>query len=94
MFNDRECKIGLGLVKHYVMKNGPRYLSRYSEWLRAGRSGDRIPVGGEIFSTRPDRPWVPPSILYNGYRVFTGGKERPVRAVDHSSPSIAVIKKE
>ena len=40
-----------------------------------GRSGDRIPVGGgEIFRTRPDRPWGPPSLLYNWYRVFTGGK--------------------
>ena len=29
---------------------------------------------GEIFHTRPDRPWVPPSLLYNGYRVFPGGK--------------------
>ena len=28
--------------------------------------GDRIPVGGEIFHTRPDRPWGPPSLLYNG----------------------------
>jgi hypothetical protein len=41
--------------------------------LRAGRSGDRIPVG-EIFRTRPDRPWAPPRLLYNGYRVFSGGK--------------------
>ena len=32
------------------------------------------PDGGEIFRTRPDRPWGPPSILYNGYRVFPGGK--------------------
>jgi hypothetical protein len=24
--------------------------------LRAGRSGDRITVGGEIFRTRPDQP--------------------------------------
>jgi hypothetical protein len=29
---------------------------------------------GEIFHTRPDRPWVPPSLLYSGYRVFPGGK--------------------
>ena len=30
--------------------------------------------GGESFRIRPDRPWVPPSILHNGYRVFPGGK--------------------
>jgi hypothetical protein len=29
---------------------------RYSNSLRAGRSGDRSSVGGEIFCTRPDRP--------------------------------------
>jgi hypothetical protein len=29
---------------------------------------------GEIFVTRPDRPWAPPSLLYNGYRVIPGGK--------------------
>jgi hypothetical protein len=33
------------------------------------------PGGGEIFSTRPDRPWGPPSLLYNGYWVIPGGKE-------------------
>jgi len=27
----------------------------------------------DIFCTRPDRPWGPPSLLYNGYRVFPGG---------------------
>jgi hypothetical protein len=30
--------------------------------------------GGEIFRTCPDRPWGPPSLLYNGYRVFPEGK--------------------
>ena len=30
--------------------------------------------GGKIFRTRPDRPWGPPSLLYNGYRVFPEGK--------------------
>ena len=29
---------------------------------------------GEVFRTRPDRPWGPPSLLYNGCRVFIGGK--------------------
>src|SRR5215467_7877592 len=32
------------------------------------------PGWGEIFRTCPDRPWDPPSLLYNGYRVFPGGK--------------------
>ena len=35
------------------------------------------PGGGEIFRTCADRSWVPPSLLYSGYRVFPGGKERP-----------------
>jgi hypothetical protein len=29
---------------------------------------------GRDFSHSPDRPWGPPSLLYNGYRVFPGGK--------------------
>jgi hypothetical protein len=32
------------------------------------------PDGGEIFRTRSDRPWGPPSLLYNGDRIFPGGK--------------------
>ena len=34
---------------------------------------DRVSVGTR-FSARPDRPWDPPSLLYNGYRVFPGGR--------------------
>ena len=48
------------------------------------------PGGGEIFRTYPDRPWGPPSLLYNGYRFFPGGKERPGRDADPSPPSSAV----
>jgi hypothetical protein len=48
------------------------------------------PGGGEFFRTCPDRPWGPLSFLYKGYRVFTGGKERPGRDADLSRPSSAV----
>jgi hypothetical protein len=46
----------------------------------------------EIFRTSPDRPWGPPSLLYNGYRVFHGGKVRPERDADRSPPSSAEVK--
>jgi hypothetical protein len=62
--------------------------------LWAGRSGDRNPVGVEIFRTCPDRPWGPPSLLYHGYRVFPGSKERPGGEANSSPPSNAVVKKE
>jgi hypothetical protein len=52
------------------------------------------PGGGEISRTCPDRPWGPPSLLYNGYRFFTGDKVRPGRAADHTPPSSAVVMEE
>ena len=51
------------------------------------------PGEDEIFS-RLDLPWGPPSLLYNGYQVFSGGKERPGRVADHSPPSSAAVMEE
>jgi hypothetical protein len=60
---------------HTISNNSdPTQPSPCSDSLRAGRSGNRIPVGGEIFRACPDQPWSPPSLLHNGYRVTPGGK--------------------
>jgi hypothetical protein len=61
--------------------------------LQAGRSGDRIPVGAK-FSACPDCPWGPPSLLYNGYQFFPGGKVGPGHAADHSPPFGAEVLEE
>jgi len=42
--------------------------------------------GGKIFCTCPDRPWGPHSLVYNGYRVFPGGKEWLGSDADPSTP--------
>ena len=69
-------------------------LSRYSDWLRTGRSGDRIPVGGEIFAPVQTGPGAHPASCTMGTWSFPGGKERPGRDTDLSHPSSAVVKKE
>jgi len=59
---------------------------------RAGRAGDRILVGGEIFSNRPNRPWAP---LPASYTMGTGsfpGVKRPGRGADHPPPFSAQVK--
>jgi len=56
-----------------------RHVGRHSSVgiaTRCGLDGPGIESrwGSDIFCTRPDQPIVPPSLLYNGYRVFTGDK--------------------
>jgi len=53
------------------------------------KSRVQIPVGSKICRTCPDRPWGPPSLLYNGYWVFPGGKEQLGHDADPSPPSSA-----
>ena len=52
------------------------------------------PSGGEIFRTRPDRPWDPPSLLYNGHRVSFPGVKRPGRGVDYPPHPAPRLKEE
>jgi hypothetical protein len=50
------------------------------------------PCGGEIFCSRLDWPWGPPSLLYNGYWVSFPGVKQLGRGVDHPPPSSAEVK--
>ena len=49
--------------------------------------------GGEIFRNRPDGPWDPPRPLYNGYRVFPGGKAAGAWCWPPTPPSSAEVMK-
>ena len=52
-------------------------------------------VGLDILEKIPcPSPWGESSLLYNGYRVFPGGKERPGSDADPLPPSSAMVKKE
>ena len=70
---------------------GPGQLSRYSDSIRAERSCDQIPVGGEIFRTRTDRPETHPPSYTMGTGSFPG-VERPRRGVDHPPLTSAEVK--
>jgi hypothetical protein len=50
------------------------------------------PDGGKIIRTRPDPPWGPPSLLYNGYWVPFPAVKRLGRGVDHPPLSSAEVK--
>ena len=55
--------------------------------MRTSNSG-----GGEIFCTRPDRPWDPPTLLYNGHHFFSPGEKWLARGVEHVPTYSAEIK--
>ena len=68
---------------------GPGRLSRYSESLRAGRSGDRIPLEAKYSApvqTGPGAHQPHVRVLGSFPRV-----KRPVRAADHP-PSLTTVK--
>jgi hypothetical protein len=66
--------------------------SLYRDWLRAGRSGDRIPVMAEIFRTVQTGPVAHPASCTMDTRSFPGVK-RPWRGADHPLPSNAEFKR-
>jgi hypothetical protein len=84
------CKKSISILYSYLWLNfGPGSVVGIETGY--GLDGSGIdPGGGEIFRTCPHRPWGPPSLLYNGYHVFPGGKERSGSDADPSPTSSAV----
>ena len=93
---DREGRRNESLQEvKYIIQTRTRMgqLSRHGDSLRAGRSGDRIPVGGPLFPY-PFRPAVgttqPPLQRVPG--LFPGGKAAE-RGADHPPTSSAEVRK-
>jgi len=93
----------LQLGQHEISITQKRFFEHLQFWFRGpssvvgvstayGLDGPEIESRwGEIFRTCPYRSWGPPSLLYNGYRVFPGGKVLPERDADPLSPSSAEV---
>jgi hypothetical protein len=79
------------ISKHFRYRKGPGQLSPYIDWLRAGRSGDRMPVGERFFAHVQTAPGAHPTSCTMGTGSFPGVK-RPRRGADHPPPSSAKVK--
>jgi len=73
---------------YIVFIKGPVQLSRYSDSLRARRSGDRIPVRARFSAPVPSGSVAYPASYTIGTESFSGVKQ-PGRGVDHTPPSRA-----
>jgi hypothetical protein len=70
--------------------SGRGELSRYSDSLRAGRSGDQIPTGAIFSEPVQNGPGAHPAFYAVGIGSFPGVK-RPGRGADHPPPSSAEV---
>ena len=61
------------LLCTHFMYDGPAYLSRYSDSLRAGRFEDRIPVGTRFSAPVQSGPGAHPASYTMGTGSFPGG---------------------
>jgi hypothetical protein len=75
------------------LQRRPVELSQYSDWLRVGRSGDRIPVGAKYFAHFHIVPGAHPATCTMATETFPGVK-RSGRGADHPPPSTTEVKKE
>jgi hypothetical protein len=78
--------------QHKSVFHGPS-VSRYSDWLRAGWSGDRIPVVARFSAPVQTGLGAHPASCTMGTGPLSEGLKRPGRGVDHPPQSSAEVKK-
>jgi hypothetical protein len=76
-----------------TLHEGPEELSWYSDWLRAGHSGDPIPVGARFFAHVQTGPVVHPAYCTMATGSFPEVKW-PRRGADHPPTSSTEVKKD
>ena len=72
-FSRRTLLHGVGLVQ-FSFHSGASIAQSVLQLATGWTIRRSNPGVGEIFRTRPDRSWGPPSLLYNGYWFFPGGE--------------------
>jgi hypothetical protein len=82
------------MIMYIVWNVGQGSSIQHRDYLWAGRFGGSNPDRGEIFRTCPDRPWEPPSFLYNGYQVCFPEVKWPDHGHYHPSHLLLRLKKE
>jgi len=70
----------------------PRLLSRYRDFLQAGRFRFSNPGGGAIFHSLPDQPRGPPGLLQNGCSCLLPEVTQPDRGFGYPPPSSTQVK--
>ena len=76
---------GRGLFQHSMSFLGRDSVVRIASRYGLGDPGIESRFGRD-FPDPSDRPWGPPSLLYNRYWIFSPGVKRPGRDVDHPPP--------
>ena len=82
------CMLNSGLPFVHTEKYGTLHTSLATGWTVLESS----PGGNYILRTRPDRPWCPPSLLYNEYRVSFPRVKRPEGGVNNPPLTSAEVK--
>ena len=89
-----EVAQGQNFLQVHLIFRGPGQLSRYSDSLRAGLSGDRIPLRARIYSPVQTGPGAHPASYTMSTESFPGGVKRPGRGADHPPYLAPRLKKE